>query len=97
VLHNRQLVHPVHERMAFFHNTFQLTADTGNQLVPGKEITGIYRLLLGTQEVSLDPVLFEFDPVDKSAFLEFLDEPRTFPAVYTQLLPEFTLENTFGI
>lgn len=96
VLDNGELVHPVHERMTLLDNTLELAADTGDQFIARKKMTGVHRLLPGTQEVGLDPVLLEFHPFDKSALFKFLDNPRTFPAVNTELLPEITLEDTFG-
>ena len=39
MLDNRQLVHPVHEGMTFLNNAFKFTADTGNQLISGKQVT----------------------------------------------------------
>jgi hypothetical protein len=82
--------------MAFFNNALKLAADTGNQFLTGKKIAGVYRLLPGTQEIGLDPVLLEIHSFDKSVLLKFLDNPRTFPAVNTELLPELALEDTFG-
>jgi hypothetical protein len=96
VLDDCELIHPVHEGVALLDNTLQLAADTGDQFIAGEQVGGIHRLLFRTQQVGLDPVFFEFDTVDKPALFEFLDNPRTFPAVNTELLPELALENTFG-
>ncbi len=38
MLDNGQLVHPVHERVAFLDNAFKLTVDTGDKFIPGKQI-----------------------------------------------------------
>jgi hypothetical protein len=96
VLDDGELVHPVHKGMTLFDKTLELAADTGNQFIAGKEITGVHRLPLGTQEEGLYPVLLEIDTIDKPALFKFLDNPRTFPAVNTQLFPELALEDTFG-
>jgi hypothetical protein len=96
MLDNGQLVHPVHERVAFLDNAFKLTVDTGNKFIPGKQIGWIYRHLFGTQEVRLNPVFFKLGSINKPAFFKFLDNPRTFTTIDTQFLPEFALEDTFG-
>jgi len=95
MLDDCQLVHPVHERVALFHNALELTADAGYQFIPGKEIRRIDRHLLGPKEVSLDPLFLELDAFNETALFEFLDDPGTLPAVDTQLFPELALKNTF--
>ena len=39
MLDNRQLVHPVHERMTFLNDTFKFTVDAGDQLISGKQVS----------------------------------------------------------
>ena len=95
MLDNGQLVHPVHERVAFLDNAFKFTVDTGYKFIPGKQIGWIYRHLFGTKEVGLNPVFFKFGSINKPAFFKFLDNPGTFTTIDTQFLPEFALENTF--
>jgi hypothetical protein len=82
--------------MALLDNALKLAAATGDQFIAGKKIGGVHRLLPGSQEVGLDPVLPEFHPFDKPVVFEFLDNPRTFPAVNTELLPELALEDPLG-
>jgi hypothetical protein len=96
VLNDGELVHPVHERMALLDNTFELAPDTGDQFIAGEQVAGVHRLLFGMQQVGLDPILFEVLPINKPALYKFLDNPRTFPAVDTKLLPELALEDPFG-
>ena len=97
MLDDRQLVHPVHERMTFLNDALQFTADAGDELIPGKQITGIYRHLFCTQKVGFDPVFPELGPLNKSVIFEFLDYPRTFTAVDTESLPELALENSLRV
>jgi len=97
VLDDCQLVHPVHERVALFHNALKFAADTGYQLVTGEKIAGIDRHLLGPQEVGLDTLFLELDSFDETAVFQFLDDPGTFPAVNTQLFPELALKYTFRL
>ena len=96
MLDDCQLVHPVHERVAFLDNAFELAPDTGDQFIPGKEIVWVDRHLPGLQEIGLDHFLPEFNPVDQPALLEFFNYPRALPAVNAQFFPEFALENAFG-
>ena len=95
--YNGELVHPVHQRVAFLDNAFELAPDTGNQLVTCQQIGGIDRHLFCTQKIGLDPVFFEFNPFDKPALFEFLDDAGALAAVYAQLFPEFALEHAFRL
>jgi len=96
MLDDCQLVHPVHERVAFLDNAFELAPDTGDQFIPGEEIARVDRHLPGFQKIGLDPFLSEFNPVDEPALFKFFNDPRALPAVNAQLLPELALENAFG-
>jgi len=96
MLDDRQLVHPVHERMAFLNDTFEFAVDTGDQFITGEQVTGIHRHLFCTQEIGLDPFFPELRPLNEPAFLKFLDNPRTFAAVNPQFFPELALEDSFG-
>jgi hypothetical protein len=75
MLDNRQLIHPVHERMTFLNNAFKFTADAGDQLISRKQVCGIHRHLLGMQKVRLDPIFLELGPINESAILKFFDNP----------------------
>lgn len=96
MLYNCELIHPVHEGMALFDDTFEFATNTGDEFITGKEIAGVHRLLSCPQKISFDSILFKVLPSNKPALFKFLDNPRTFPAVNTELLPEVTLEDTFG-
>ena len=87
MLDNRQLVHPVHEWMAFLNDTLEFTVDARNQFIPGKQVTGIYWQLSCTKKVGFDPVFPELRPLNKSVIFEFFDYPRTFAAVDPEPLP----------
>jgi len=97
MLDDSELVHPVHERMTFLNDTLEFAADAGNQLIPGKQVTGIHRHLFRTQKVGFNPVFPELGPLNESAIFKFLDYPRTFAAVDPELLPELALEDSLGI
>ena len=43
MLDNRQLVHPVHERMTFLHDAFKFTADAGYQFISRKQVSRVHR------------------------------------------------------
>jgi len=45
----------------------------------------------------LIPFLLELDALDKPVVFELLDNPRTLPAVYADLFPEFALEHAFRL
>ncbi len=92
-----QLVHPVHERVTIFNDTFEFAIDTGDQFVTGKQVAGIHRHLFCTQEVGFDPVFSELGPLNEPAIFKFLDNPRALAAVDTQFLPELALENSFRL
>ena len=96
VLDDCKLVHPVHEGMAFFHNAFQLAPDAGDEFIASQQVVRVDRHLFGFQQVGLDPVLLEFNPVNESALFKLFYNPRTLAAVNTKFLPEFALEDTFG-
>jgi hypothetical protein len=48
MLHNSKLVHPVHKRVALVNNTFELTANAGDEFIACKQVAGIYRKAFGT-------------------------------------------------
>jgi hypothetical protein len=96
VLNNRELVHPVHQRVALFDNAFELTRNAGDQLIAGKKIGGADRHPFRTQKIRLDPPFFKLNPIDEPTLLKTFNNPRTFTAVNTQFLPEFALEYAFG-
>ena len=75
MLDNRQLVHPVHERMTFLHDAFKFTADAGYQFISRKQVSRVHGHLFGMEEVCLDPILLELGPDNESAILKFFDNP----------------------
>jgi hypothetical protein len=92
-----ELVHPVHQRVAFLDNAFEFAPYAGDQFVACQQVAGIDRHLLSLQEIGLDPVFLEFNPVDEPALFEFLDYAGALAAVYAELFPEFALEHALRL
>ena len=61
--------------MAVLHDTFQIAGNARDQFVPGKQVFRVYRLASCPEKIGLDPVFFEFTPIDKSAIFQFLYDP----------------------
>lgn len=95
MLHDCQLVHPVHKRVALFNNALEVTPDAGDQFITCEKVRWIYRFGFRAQKVGFYAIFPVFDTIDETVFIQLLHNPRTFPAVKTQLFPEFALEHTF--
>ena len=91
---DRELVHPVHQRVALLDNAFEIATDAGDQLVACHEVARVDWHLFCPQEIGLDTILLEFHPFDEPALFQFLDDPRALAAVHAQLFPELALEHT---
>ena len=75
MLNNRELVHPVHQRVALVDDTFEITGNAGNEFITSNQVRRVHRHLLTAQEIGFDPVFFVFDPLDESVLFKFFYNP----------------------